>query len=54
MSWPAWVDSAALGWFSLAVLVIVPSALMIAWRRRLGPGPLERVVALVTGNRRAT
>ena len=54
MGWQAWTTSAALAWVSLLVLVSVPSALMIGWRRAIGPGPLERVVALVTGKRRAT
>ena len=54
MGWEGWTTSATLGWASLLVLVSVPSALMIGWRRILGPGPLERVVALVTGKGRAT
>ena len=54
MAWQAWTTSAALAWVSLIVLVSVPSALMIGWRRAIGPGPLEGVVALVTGKRRAT
>ena len=54
MDWQGWVTSALLGWASLTLLVVVPSALMIWWRRALGPGPLERVVALVTGKGRAT
>lgn len=54
MGWQGWLDSAPLALASLAVLVLVPSALMIRWRRTLGPGPVERLVALVTGRRRAT
>jgi hypothetical protein len=54
MGWQAWTTSAALAWVCLLVLVIVPSAMMIGWRRTIGPGPVEGVVALVTGKRRAT
>lgn len=54
MDWGAWRDSAALAWVSMIALVIIPSALMVGWRRILGPGPLERLVALVTGKGRAT
>lgn len=54
MAWDAWASSRPLAWVSLLTLVLVPSALMIGWRRTLGPGPLERVVALVTGKGRAT
>ncbi|MCA1782432.1 MAG: acyltransferase family protein [Dermatophilaceae bacterium] len=54
MDWQGWTTSRALAWVSLLVLVLVPSAVMIWWRRALGPGPLEHVVALVTGKGRAT
>lgn len=54
MDWQGWATSAALGWASVLVLVLLPSALMVGWRRAFGPGPLERVVALVTGKGRAT
>jgi uncharacterized protein len=54
MDWQGWATSALLGWASLVVLVVLPSVLMIGWRRTLGPGPLERVVALVTGKGQAT
>lgn len=54
MDWEAWQDSAGWAWVSLITLVLLPSVLMVGWRRRLGPGPLEHVVALVTGKRVAT
>lgn len=54
MDWGAWRDSSALAWVSMVALVLIPSALMVGWRRILGPGPLERLVALVTGKGRAT
>ena len=54
MRWQAWTTSGAMGWVSLLVLVSVPSVLMIGWRRVIGPGPLEFVVAQITGKRRAT
>lgn len=54
MSWSAWMTSALWGWVALLTLVILPSVIMIAWRRFLGAGPLEQVVALVTGKGRAT
>lgn len=50
----AWRWSAGWGWACLLVLVLVPSVAMITWRRTLGPGPAETVVALVTGKGRAT
>ena len=52
--WRPWLHSAAWGWAFLAALVIVPSLVMVLWRRTLGPGPVERLVALVTGKGRAT
>ena len=54
MEWGAWRDSAALAWVAMVALVLIPSGLMVGWRRTLGPGPLERLVALVTGKGRAT
>lgn len=54
MDWGAWRDSATLAWVSMVALVLIPSALMVGWRRTLGPGPLERLVALVTGKGHAT
>ncbi|KAB7746154.1 DUF1624 domain-containing protein [Nostocoides sp. F2B08] len=54
MDWQGWLTSEWLAMLSLAALVVVPSVVMIAWRRILGAGPLERLVALVTGGRRAT
>lgn len=54
MDWQGWLTSEALAWLSLVALVVVPSAAMIWWRRTLGPGPAERLVALVTGGRQAT
>lgn len=54
MEWGAWRDSAALAWVAMVALILIPSALMVGWRRTLGPGPLERLVALVTGKGRAT
>ena len=54
MDWPAWATSRSMAWLSVALLVLVPSALGVLWRRRVGPGPLEGVVALVTGKGRAT
>jgi len=54
MEWGAWRESSALGWLSMAALVLIPSAAMVGWRRVLGPGPLERLVALVTGKGRAS
>lgn len=54
MDWQGWLTSEALAWVSLAALVVVPSGAMIWWRRTLGPGPAERLVALVTGGRQAT
>lgn len=54
MEWPAWATSRSVAWLSVAILVLVPSALAVVWRRRVGPGPLEGVVALVTGKGRAT
>lgn len=54
MEWQGWLTSGLLALLSLTALVVVPSAVMIAWRRTLGPGPAERLVALVTGGRRAS
>ncbi|MGA8048275.1 MAG: heparan-alpha-glucosaminide N-acetyltransferase domain-containing protein [Dermatophilaceae bacterium] len=54
MDWQGWLTSGLLALLSLTALVVVPSAVMIAWRRTLGPGPAERLVALVTGGRRAS
>jgi uncharacterized membrane protein YeiB len=54
MDWQGWLTSPALAWVSLVALVVVPSVAMIWWRRTLGPGPAERLVALVTGGRQAT
>lgn len=49
-----WQTSARWGWMCLLALVLVPSVAMVTWRRVLGPGPLELVVALVTGKVRAS
>lgn len=54
MEWEAWRVSALWGWVTLVLFVVVPSAAMVLWRRTLGPGPLERVVALVTGKGQAS
>lgn len=54
MDWEGWRVSAGWGWVTLVLFVVVPSAAMILWRRTLGPGPLERVVALVTGKGQAS
>ena len=54
MDLDGWRSSAGWGWGCLIVLVLVPSVAMIAWRRTLGPGPLESLVALVTGKGQAT
>ncbi|MDO5501801.1 MAG: heparan-alpha-glucosaminide N-acetyltransferase domain-containing protein [Actinomycetia bacterium] len=49
-----WQDSVAWGWVAMITLVLVPCLLMLLWRRVLGAGPLERLVALVTGRRAAS
>lgn len=54
MDLDVWQSSSAWGWVCLLVLVVVPSVVMVTWRRLLGPGPLETLVALVTGKGRAT
>jgi uncharacterized protein len=53
MDWQGWLRSEMLAVVSLTALVLVPSLVMIVWRRTLGPGPAERLVALVTGGRQA-
>lgn len=54
MGWQVWPSSPTWGWVCFVALIVVPSAAMLAWRRALGPGPLERLVALVTGKGQAT
>jgi len=50
----AWQTSVFWGWVCMLTLVLVPSAVLIGWRRFLGPGPLERMVALATGKGHAS